>query len=114
MSATFPARRRTRYSTPAILVSALCMLVMALPATGQQEQGAGQSQGRGQTQGQGQRRGQGGVRRGQGRSDPAQFRQRMDERMKQALGASDEESAVLKPKIDKVRPHSAKPEAAGA
>ena len=101
MSANDPARRMA-CSTPSLFASALCVLVMALPATAQQEQGGGQGQNQGQGQGQGQRRGQGGGRRGQGGGDPAQFRQRMDDRMKQALGATDEEWAVLKPKVDKV------------
>ena len=38
-----------------------------------------------------------------GNFDPAQFRQRMDERMKEALGATDEEWKVLQPKIEKVQ-----------
>src|SRR5215213_6769631 len=93
--------RRARLLTAGLVGSALGILSLAQPVSAQQ-QGGGQGQGQNQGQGQGQR-GQGGGRRGQGGGDPAQFRQRMDERMKQTLGASDEEWAVLKPKIDKVQ-----------
>jgi hypothetical protein len=94
--------------------SALGILALTQPASAQQDpaanpgQNQGQGQGQGQAQGQGQ--GQGGRRRGGGNGnggggnfDPAQFRQRMDERMKQSLGVSDEEWGVLQPKIEKVR-----------
>jgi hypothetical protein len=39
---------------------------------------------------------------GRGRFDPTQMRQRMMQRIQQALGASDDEFAVLEPKIDAV------------
>ncbi len=45
---------------------------------------------------------QDGQRRGGGRFDPAQFRQRMLDRMKEQLGASDDEFKALAPKIEKV------------
>jgi len=49
-------------------------------------------------------RGDGGRNRGGGgnRWDPAEMRQRMRERMKEMLGASDEELQVLEPKIEHV------------
>jgi len=45
-------------------------------------------------QGQGQGRGR--------RGDPAQFRQRMEERLKEQLGTTDDEWKVLQPKLEKV------------
>jgi len=48
--------------------------------------------------------GGGGGQRGQGRGnfDPAQFRQRMLDNVKEQLGATDEEMTVLTPKLEKV------------
>lgn len=43
-----------------------------------------------------------GNRRGGGNFDPAQFRQRMEERMKEQLGTTDDEWKVLQPKLEKV------------
>lgn len=40
--------------------------------------------------------------RGRGNFDPAQFRQQMTERMKEALGSSDDEWKVIEPRIEKV------------
>ena len=59
--------------------------VFAQDAAGEQNQNEG-------------RRGRG----GRGNFDPAQFRQRMQEMMKEQLGATDEEMKVLQPKIEKV------------
>jgi hypothetical protein len=75
----------------------LAVVSLAQPASAQQDQAQGGNQGQGQGQGQG---GGGGGRRG---FDPEQFRQRMAERMKTALGATDEEWNVLQPKIEKVQ-----------
>ena len=47
-------------------------------------------------------RGDRGDRGDRGNFDPAQFRQRMEERMKEQLGVNDEEWKVLQPKLDKV------------
>jgi peptidoglycan hydrolase CwlO-like protein len=46
--------------------------------------------------------GGGGGRRGGGNFDPAQFRQRMMDNIKEQLGATDDEWQVLQPKIEKV------------
>ena len=46
--------------------------------------------------------GQGGPGGGQRRFDPAQFRQRMLDRMKDELGASDDEFKAIQPKLEKV------------
>jgi len=45
---------------------------------------------------------QGQGRRGRGNFDPAQMRQRMEERLKEQLGTTDDEWKVLQPKIEKV------------
>ena len=42
-------------------------------------------------------------RPGRGRFDPEQMRQRMAERLKETLGASDEEWAVIAPRLEKVQ-----------
>jgi hypothetical protein len=49
-----------------------------------------------------QQRGQG-ARGGRGRFDPEQMRQRMMERMKETLGATDEEWTVIEPRLVKVQ-----------
>lgn len=46
--------------------------------------------------------GQPGQRGGRGNFDPAQFRQRIMDRLKEQLGATDDEMAALGPKIEKV------------
>jgi hypothetical protein len=60
--------------------------------------GGGNQQGGGG--GGGRNRGGGGP--GGGNFDPAQFRQRMMDRLKEELGATDDEWKVLEPKVDKV------------
>ena len=70
--------------TLAVLVVALA----AVPAFGQAQGGGGGGAGGG------------GGRRGN--FDPAQMRQRMEERLKEELGASDDEWKALQPKIEKV------------
>lgn len=74
-----------------ILALSACL---AMPAMAQFQPG----------QGQGGFQGQGGQGQGQGRGgfDPAQMRQQQAQQMKEELGASDEEWAVLQPKIEKV------------
>jgi hypothetical protein len=47
--------------------------------------------------------GRGGDRPGRGNFDPNQFRQRMMDRMKETLGATDEEMKALAPRIEKVQ-----------
>jgi Spy/CpxP family protein refolding chaperone len=46
--------------------------------------------------------GQGGQGQPRGNFDPEQFRQRIAERMKEVMGASDDEWSVIQPKLDKV------------
>ena len=41
--------------------------------------------------------------RGRGNFDPAQFREQMNQRMRERLGASEEEWKVLQPRIEKVQ-----------
>jgi Spy/CpxP family protein refolding chaperone len=72
-----------------VLLAGLMLLGMTTAAFAQ-AQGGGGRQGRGQ-------RGQGG-----GNFDPARFQQRMMDRMKEQLGASDDEWKVLQPKVEKV------------
>lgn len=43
-----------------------------------------------------------GTRTGRGNFDPAAFRKQMEDRMKEAMGATDDEWKVLQPKIEKV------------
>lgn len=60
----------------------------------------GQDQPRRESNDSGQRdQGRGG---GRGNFDPAQWRQRMEEQMKQDLGATDDEWKVIQPKLEKV------------
>jgi len=77
-----------------LLTAALALGGMSIPAFAQ-------NGGDGNPPAQQQDNGRRGNRQG-GRGDPAQFRQRMDDRLKQELGASDEEFAALKPKLDHV------------
>jgi flagellar motility protein MotE (MotC chaperone) len=77
------------------------MCALVLPATlarAQDNQGQGQGQGQGQDQGPGRQRGRGNG----GNFDPAQFRQQMMDRLREQLGANDDEWKVLQPKIEKV------------
>ena len=62
----------------------------------------GQALAQDQNQGQAGGGGQGGPGGGRGNFDPAQFRQRINERMKEFMGASDEEWMVIQPKLEKV------------
>ncbi|HVT91139.1 MAG TPA: hypothetical protein VHD56_19960 [Tepidisphaeraceae bacterium] len=84
--------------------AALTILVAAttaMPVMAQNQPG-----GQGGFQGQGGYQGQGGGFQGQGGGrgfDPAQMRQTMSDRYKEALGSSDEEWAVIGPKIDKIQ-----------
>jgi len=100
MSAAPRGRRKAGLFMTGLLGSTLAVVCVAQPASAQQDQNQGN-----QGQGQGQDRGPGGAGGGGGRRggfDPEQFRQRMADRMKTALGATDEEWNVLSPKIEKV------------
>jgi hypothetical protein len=85
-----------------ILTFAICALVLpAALARAQDNQGqAQQGQGQGQDQGQGQGRQRG--RGNGGNFDPAQMRQQFMDRVRENLGANDDEWKVLQPKIEKV------------
>jgi hypothetical protein len=81
------------------LVAVLAVVVLAAAAStsfGQQAPPPGGNQGAGGNQG-----GAGGGRGN--RRDPAQMRQQMNDRMKELLGASDDEWKVLQPQIEKVQ-----------
>jgi hypothetical protein len=76
---------------------------LAQDANGGQQQGQGQ--GRGGGGGRGGRGGFGGNNNGgggRGNRDPAEMRLRMESRLKELLGASDQEWAVLQPKVEKL------------
>jgi hypothetical protein len=79
-----------------LVAVSMAMPVFAQPAPGQGGGFGGQGQGPGG--------GPGGGGPGGGRGfDPAQMRQTMNDRYKDALGASDEEWQVLSPKIDQIQ-----------
>ena len=92
-------RRRKRFVVVAMAV--MVAVVWLGLANAQEEPGAGGSQQVGQQVGQpgGQGRGQSG---GNGRFDPQQMQQRMLERIKELLQASDQEWQALKPRVEKV------------
>jgi hypothetical protein len=75
------------------LVALTLMLVAPASSTLAQDQNQGQGQGGGG-------RGRGGP--GGGNFDPESFRQRINERMKEVMGASDDEWMVIQPKVEKV------------
>src|SRR5262245_57571971 len=80
----------------AIVLTAL----LAAPVLAQDQGGGGQNRGdRGNQDGGG--RGRGGPGGG-GNFDPAQFRQRFEDNVKEQLGATDEEWKVIQPKLTKV------------
>jgi hypothetical protein len=75
---------------------------MASPSFGQAAPGQpaqpGQQGQRGRTRGQNGQNGQNGQQR-----DPQQFRQQMQDRMREAMGATPDEWALLQPKIEKIQ-----------
>lgn len=78
-----------------VAVAVLGLGMAAMPAMAQ----TGPNQPGGQGQGQGQGQGRQGRR---GNFDPAQFRQRMEERLKEQLHVNDDEWKALQPKIEAV------------
>jgi len=82
-----------------MIVAGAAMLCVASPSFGQAAPGQpaqpGQQGQRGRTRGQ---NGQNGQQR-----DPAQFRQQMQDRMREAMGATPDEWALLQPKIEKIQ-----------
>ena len=101
MSAASHRRRKAGVFMTGLFGAALAVVSVGQPASAQQDQNQGQGQGQGQDRGD---RGDRGGRRGGGGGgfDPEQFRQQISQRMKERLGASDEEWAVLQPKVEKV------------
>lgn len=97
MSAAPRSRRKAGVLFAGLIGSALAVLCIAQASPGQEQNQGNQ----GGNQGQGQS-GDGVGRRGGRNFDPEQFRQQISQRMKERLGASDEEWTVLSPKIDKV------------
>jgi len=98
MSVAAHVLKRAGVASMALVALTLMLIVPAGRAVAQdQAQGQGQGQGQG---GGGGRGGQGGG--GRGNFDPEQFRQRMNERIKEYLGASDDEWGVIQPKLEKV------------
>jgi len=81
----------------------------AAPAFCQDQPPQGQGPGQNQPQGQEGRRGRGGARGGQeggaraGNIDPAEMRQRMEERVKEMLGVDDTAWKAIQPKLEKVQ-----------
>ena len=75
----------TTKKTIGFLASALLIALVAIPAMAQPQPGGAPGGGP-----------------GGGRFDPAQFRQRMMDRIKETLGSSDDEFKALEPKIDQV------------
>jgi hypothetical protein len=90
---------KLRKFTPLAAVAATLALSTSL-GLAQDNAGAGGNQG---GQGGGGRRGQGGQGGQGGNFDPAQFQQRMNERLKTSLKATDEEWAVIQPLLEKVQ-----------
>lgn len=91
-------KRRFGWAVGLVAVSLLALnytpAAMAQDANGQQQ---------GQRGGRGGRGGNGGNNGGgRGNRDPAEMRQRMESRLKELLGASDQEWAVLQPKVEKL------------
>lgn len=80
--------RKVGFVAATLLLGSLAMPVLAQPAP----DGGGQGQGDNA----------GGGRGGRGGFDPAQMRQRMEERVKEMLGASDDEFKAIQPKLEKV------------
>jgi Spy/CpxP family protein refolding chaperone len=93
-------KKRLGFLTTGLLV---CMLTM--PVLAQNNGGGGGDQGGGGNGGQGQNGGGGGGGGGGGRQrnfDPQQFQQMFMNRIKDALGASDDEFAAIQPKLQTV------------
>jgi hypothetical protein len=71
--------------------------LLAAPVLAQDQGGGGNRPNRGGDQTQG-----GGNGQGRGNFDPAQFRQRFEDNVKEQLGATDDEWKVIQPKLTKV------------
>lgn len=89
----------TRAGVASMALVALALMLVVPGRAFAQDQQPGERQRGGQEGPGGGRDGPGG---GRGNFDPEQFRQRIAERMKEALGANDDEFAVIQPKIEKV------------
>lgn len=97
MSAGMQVMNRAGVMSMALVALALMLVVPGRALA--QDPPPGERQGGGQEEPRGGRDGRGG---GRGNFDPEQFRRRIAERMKEALGANDDEFAVIQPKIEKV------------
>jgi hypothetical protein len=87
-----------------ILFTATLLGALALPASLSFAQATdnGGGQGRSAPNDRGNQDNGGRNRGGRGNFDPAQFRQRMEERLKEQLGTNDDEWKVIQPKLQKV------------
>jgi Spy/CpxP family protein refolding chaperone len=83
--------RRLAFKRPIMVLALFLLAALTAPAMAQQQPAPGGG-------GQG---GPGGF--GGGRMDPAQFRQMMNDRMKELMGANDEEWKALQPRIEKIQ-----------
>src|SRR5687767_941262 len=101
MNVTMNSGANMRMSMKQLLSVLVLSALVSIPAMaqGQGQGGFGQGQG----QGQGGFQGQGGQGQGRGGFDPTQMRQQQAQQLKEELAASDEEWAVLQPKIEKVQ-----------
>jgi len=91
--------RKTILAMMAVAIIGLVLATQAMSQPGQRGQGGDQQGQRGGQQGQrGQRGGFGG-----GQFDPAQFRQMMEDRLREQLGATEQEWKVLGPRVLKVQ-----------
>src|SRR3954452_24081804 len=84
-----------------LIGTSLLLTAVAIPVVGQNAPDGNNNQQNGQID-RGGNGGNNGRNRGGGKFDPAQMRQRMMDRLKEQLGATDEELQVLQPRIEKV------------
>src|SRR3954452_22088638 len=84
-----------------LIGTSLLLTAVAIPVVGQNAPDGNNNQQNGQND-RGGNGGNNGRNRGGGNFDPAQMRQRMMDRLKEQLGATDEELQVLQPRIEKV------------
>src|SRR3982750_4077975 len=84
-----------------LIGTSLLLTAVAIPVVAQNAPDGNNNQQNGQND-RGGNGGNNGRNRGGGNFDPAQMRQRMMDRLKEQLGATDEELQVLQPRIEKV------------
>src|SRR3954453_14329854 len=88
--------RLLKTKRPVALLASFLLAAIATPVMAQQQPGGGGAGGGGAGGG-----GAGGL--GGGGVDPTQFRQMMNDRMKELMGANDEEWKALQPRIEKLQ-----------